>query len=524
MPRFDMPGVRVQRLGTDRGKTKTRQVIMDLAVPVPGIVYTHNNSLPNILRGLGERLYKVKEGDAYVDPPKPVRWDLDYYADLVVRKMPKFSEPITRDEFVALYNGPKQKRYAAAARSLSNRDLQPKDWEVKLFIKDEKILSWAKNDPAPRLISPRSPEYCMELGRYIKPIEHLLYKAVARVWGETTIAKGLNFNQRGELIAEKWRRYNNPVAVSLDASRFDQHVSVDALKWEHSVYRKCYPGSKRLPSLLAKQLINNGVAYVDDCKISYSVAGSRMSGDMNTAVGNCLIMTGLVHAYARYCGVQCSLINDGDDCVVFMESDMLELFQANLQSWFRDHGFTMKVEGIARHLEEVEFCQCHPVFNGVAYTMCRNVTKALFTDAVHVGRTVEEIKAIRHDISVNGQVWSKGLPVFGAFYRFLDCAPPKRSTFLGDYYHSGTRWLAKGCVTGTSYITPQARLSFARAFGIQPAEQVAIEQFYAGLPRSSISAPHNALIEQCYEPAVLPEHYPLFVSDSLLYLVFNGQE
>jgi hypothetical protein len=516
------PGVRLVDVETDRGRPKSRVCMMDLDMPAAGIVFTHNNSIPNLLRGIGERLMLVPKGDEFVLPPKPAEGvyspgsSMADYAAAVCRKMPKMDGPLERDEFVALYDGPKRKRYEAAAASLLNRELTKEDWEINVFIKDETVCSWTKNDPAPRIISPRSPEYCMEVGRFIKPIEHLLYKAVARVWGETTIAKGLNFNQRGQLIYEKWSSFSRPVAVGLDASRFDQHVSTEALTWEHGIYQACYPhqGRSKLKWLLSKQLVNSGRAYLDGKKLEYSREGGRMSGDMNTALGNCLIMTGLVWSYLSEKNIIGKLINDGDDCVVFMEEEDLDLFMSGLSPWFTKRGFTMKVETPVTVLEEIEFCQCHPVWNGEQYTMCRNVHKALYTDVAHVGRRPEEIADIRKSIGVGGQCWAKGIPVLSAFYHKLAQGPGKSIVLR----NSGTYWNAKGCVTGTSVCTDAARLSFAKAFGISPEEQGAIEQYYEGITTRPFDVPTQMLT---YEPVIPSDQYPLYISEALNTIVLN---
>lgn len=489
---------------------------LDVSFPMPGIVYTHNNSLDNILRGLGERLFRVQVDGNFVPCPRPVVFDCGDYANKVLSKMPKFSEPISRDEFVCLYDGAKRKRYEAAVKHLAEFPLTPRDSEINVFIKDEKICSWTKVDPACRLISPRTPEYCVELGRFIKPIEHLLYKAVARVWGETTIFKGLNFNQRGEELRRKWDSYTNPVAVGLDASRFDQHVSVEALRWEHSIYRGCYPRNKSLRKLLERQLFNEGSCYVDDHKVTYAVKGGRMSGDMNTALGNCLIMTGMVWHYLQQKGIKASLANDGDDCVVIMEQADLDRFMEGLSEFFLRLGFNMKVEKPCFEFEEIEFCQCHPVFNGESWSMCRNVTKALFTDIVHIGRSIDEIRSIRFATAQCGLVWSKGFPIFQAFYNTL-MKTGVRGKKEVSIQHSGTYWNSKGCSSGTEHITEEARLSFYRAFGITPSEQLAIEQYYESLPVSVVDSKESQLT---YDPLVSPSEYPIKFSESLNLLLF----
>jgi len=513
--KFHPPGVRIVDHASSSGREKIRHVLMDTAVPGVGLCYTHNNSADNLLRGLGERLMMVPDGDTFSLPPKPLPnafHRLEEYMKRVVAKCPKQAGPIEPDEFVLLYDGPKRKRYEAAMRNMADRELEQADWDINVFIKDETICSWSKVDPAPRLISPRSPEYCLELGCFIKPIEHLLYKAVARVWGETTIAKGLNFNQRGELIQQKWESFNEPVAIGLDASRFDQHVSVDALKYEHKFYTSLYPRNKKLPFLLSKQLFNSGRAYIDDKRIDYAVHGSRMSGDMNTALGNCLIMTALVFGYLSERGITGKLINDGDDCVVIVEKQDLALFMNGLPEWFKEFGFTMKVETPVFVLEEIEFCQCHPVFNGESYTMCRNVHKALFTDVAHVGKTWREVVGIRESVAVAGAVWAKGIPVLTDFYKSLRTGA--KSVIPRN---SGTWWNSQGCRTGTDTISPAARLSFEKAFGLSPDEQIAIEDMYSRLPSLPFSDP-SCILQ--YDPHLPADEYPILISDPLQILLF----
>jgi hypothetical protein len=132
------PGVRLVDVETDRGRPKSRVCMMDLDMPAAGIVFTHNNSIPNLLRGIGERLMLVPKGDEFVLPPKPAEGvyspgsSMADYAAAVCRKMPKMDGPLERDEFVALYDGPKRKRYEAAAASLLNRELTKEDWEINV--------------------------------------------------------------------------------------------------------------------------------------------------------------------------------------------------------------------------------------------------------------------------------------------------------------------------------------------------------------------------------------------------------
>jgi hypothetical protein len=80
-----------------------------------------------------------------------------------------------------------------------------------------------------------SPELNLELGRYVKPLEKALYVGLDRLFGLGSVAKGMNSNQVAASIVAKWLRLqqgsSEPVSVSTDMSRFDQHVSKPALRF-----------------------------------------------------------------------------------------------------------------------------------------------------------------------------------------------------------------------------------------------------------------------------------------------------
>ena len=233
------------------------------------------------------------------------------------------------------------------------------DSRLNVFVKYEKTDRTTKKDPVPRIISPRDPKYNIRVGRYLKPLEHKLFKSINDLFGHETIMKGYNALASARLMREKWDNYSKPVAVGLDASRFDQHVSYDALSWEHDIYVECFPQRKhksRLMSLLTHQLINRCSGELADGLLEYQVTGTRMSGDMNTSMGNCLLMCSMIYAYLEKRGVSGMLANNGDDCVVFMETRDLPVFMEGLSSWFLEMGFNMAIEAPVYSFEEVEFC------------------------------------------------------------------------------------------------------------------------------------------------------------------------
>jgi len=203
----------------------------------------HNASKANLLRGVYERVIYRVVGDVAHLPPSPAvnvfEERLRQFREDLVSVTP-ICRPMTRQQFVDCYVGRKKEVYQRAANSLAVRALCRADAFLSTFTKCEKIDFHAKPDPAPRVIQPRSPRYNVEVGRFLKQLEKLVCRGVAEIWGGTTILNGLNAEGVAGALREMWQGFDNPVAVSIDATRFDQHVSADALRWEHSVYCKMF--------------------------------------------------------------------------------------------------------------------------------------------------------------------------------------------------------------------------------------------------------------------------------------------
>lgn len=471
---YRQASIRVHKLGRS-GRTRDVRWLLDHRGPYEYKV--HNLTLSNSLRAIMERVFFVSNGGRFCRPPLPKRGlierRLQKFRRLVVRAMPTVSR-ISRDQFVGLYTGRRKLVMERAVDSLGRRPLMPKDAFISAFVKAEKVDVTTKVDPTPRIIQPRSPRYNVEVGRYLKHIEHRLYRAIAEIFGETTVSKGLNAGQVGNLIASKWGRYRRPVAVGLDASRFDQHCSMEILKWEHSVYNALYH-DKELQQLLRWQLRNRGWVRCRDGTIKYVTEGCRMSGDMNTALGNCLVMCAMVHAYLGHHGLTASLINNGDDCVLFMEQDDFAKM-AGLPRYFEDMGFTMVVEDPVYVLEEVVFCQAQPVQVASGYVMCRQ-WNALSKDLVALKslRTAAEWEAHRLAVAECGLALAGDLPVFGAMYAMLgrNCESSRRNLL-----ESGMYYLSLGMTGGRRPVMDLTRVSFYKAFKVTPDRQRSLERFY----------------------------------------------
>lgn len=155
----------------------------------------HNNTYVNLRRGLIERvLFRVGEQQV-ATPLKPIEGHFEEtlaaFRQELCSRVPH-DRPLTRQEFVDCYSGRKRTIYERAAASLTARPLEDRDAVLKTFVKCEKLPLGKLITGAPRVIQPRDPRYNVEVGRYLKKMEHRIVNGIAEVFGAPTVFKGIN--------------------------------------------------------------------------------------------------------------------------------------------------------------------------------------------------------------------------------------------------------------------------------------------------------------------------------------------
>ncbi|APG76542.1 hypothetical protein 2 [Wuhan insect virus 20] len=385
-------------------------------------------------------------------------------------------------ELANTYSSGKKAQYISAVLNLRKRPVEQKDSYVTAFLKMEK--HWMCKKIAPRLICPRTKRYNVELGRRLKFNEKKFMHAIDAVFGSPTVLSGYdNFNV-GKIIKKKWDKFNEPVAIGVDASRFDQHVSEQALRWEHSIYNKVFHDPE-LALLLKWQLTNYVSLFVEDRMLKFKVKGHRMSGDINTSMGNKLIMCGMMHKYIKDLGVKAELCNNGDDCVIICERSDERKFDG-MQDWFLNFGFNMVTEEPVYEIEKLEFCQSKPVSVGGKYRMVRrpdSISKD--SHSLLSMKSREDTKSFMSATAQCGLVLNSGVPILEAFhrsmyrgsgYKKISDAYLKKVISYGTDERLGTRrsW-------NDEPVTMENRLSYWKAFGIDPNTQELVERYFDNL-------------------------------------------
>lgn len=452
----------------------------------------YNNSLSAIERAIKERIFFVKHGDQFVEPYRPSYGNIRLVLCTFSQKLKErrtYTAPLRAQQFAESYQGRRRAVYLKAAEENVTHGFTDDLAQVKMFMKCEKYNFTAKPDAVPRAIQPRDPRYIVESGRYIKPIEKKIYKAIDDIFGATTVFKGLNAQARGKSLAEAWDQYRSPVAISVDAKRFDQHVSNGMLLWEHSMYRMFYPGDKYFTHLMSLQRDNKCVSYCSEGTAKYTTKHGRMSGDSNTSLGNVLIMCGSMYSYFKQLGISAHLVNDGDDCVIITDRRHQDAFIDNLNPFFNQLGFDMGVDNVCYELEKIVFCQSQPVFIEDGYTMVRDPRTAISKDLVAI-KPLDNNKVKESWLSAvadGGLSLTAGMPIWQEFYSCLKRAsngarPLNDPTLEGGFFR-----LSIGMTRRVTKVSPETRASFHAAFSITPAEQDAIEAIYMNADISGVA-------------------------------------
>lgn len=394
------------------------------------------------------------------------------------RRPGRIIDPMTWDELIKDVPS-NRRRKVEQAKIRVDEGWNDRFADVTAFIKFEKWeafelfseLEKPMDVKAPRLIQFREPAYTYELARFLRPIEKFMFNTSADGrWvspNKRLFSKGLTSWQIASNLVSKISRFENPVMVLLDYSRMDATLRLllrRAVEW--SYYKRCNP-SWWLAKLLKLQEKNRVRAMSG---LLWVIIGTMMSGEYNTSCGDSKI-NDAINAYLLD-GVDYDQLINGDDGVLIMEwivYQKLDLDYAKL-------GMTAKVD-LAHCIEDVQFCQCHPVQLDAGWRMVRNPWRVM-------SRSSYTCKTL------NGEGWMRLLGSIGLGELSCNNGVPVLQSYASMLYRSAGKRTSKALLDEYMYMRPdkiderlmpismRARQSFSAAFGISPTEQWAMEQVF----------------------------------------------
>lgn len=427
------------------------------------LAWTHNGCLCNDVIALTHR-HQVDT------PPVPIPLtDAQIFLDQLGSGV--VLSPMKRWKVVRSYHGAWRAKYQTAHVERAETGLLHKHRLVRFFNKAD--LEMAKPMKPPRAIQYRHPVFGLEQARYTKAVEKWFYK-VRDEYNAYIVGKSDPFTIASQL-KEKSNNFTSPVYLLLDASKFDSCVDVKWLRLIMNFYCKLFPqrDSRRIRWLWTRTFENSGGSRSG---VRYKTHGTRMSGDMDTGLGNSLIMWTMLKLYLTNAGVsKHSIMVNGDDSVVVIERAALPLAR-DIQI-FKTLGFNMKFD-VALEFHELEFCQARPVETDYGWTMARNPQRVLARTSWSVNNYgPRKMRAFIHTLGLCERAASWGVPIASALATKMIQATPgaprlRLSPWLEEHYNRMKKWWKLGEPT----ISLETRNNFAQAWGLSVELQIQLER------------------------------------------------
>lgn len=381
--------------------------------------------------------------------------------------------PLTYTQVIEQIRKSKRKLYIAALAKISSYGLNDKA-TVKMFIKPDRYPVDCILEKSPRAIQYRSPEFNLCFMKYIKPIEHWAYENLKYgvVSDTRVIMKGLNNVERARVLLDKVTYFKRPKFYLIDHSAFDSTISVDHLKSTHSKYYQLM-GKGQFRWCCRQQLDNKARSRHG---IKYRVKGTRMSGDADTALGNCIVNCDILYGVCKLSGVtKYDWILDGDDAVLMVEDgDEIDVGS------FSQLGFQTKLE-VVKDFSKIDFCQSRPVCVDDQWMFVRNPIRAIAHYSItRLDLPVERIKEYQAGIAVCENSIHGNVPIYAAYVR----------KFINSKYYltDELRQRMEGHRVNMSIgeVSLATRMSFADAWDIPISDQVLFESVITSDSESDI--------------------------------------
>jgi hypothetical protein len=363
-----------------------------------------------------------------------------------------------------------RRKYHFAYEAYKERGLRRTDSFVTLFCKDD--LEMGEPSKAPRAIQFRNPVFALEQARFTKPIEEWFYK-LRDEYDTLIVGKSDPFTIANTII-DKSKNFEDPVFLLLDASKFDTCVSRPWLEYCRDFYLTLFSKKyhRKIKHLWNQTLINRGFTGKG---VQFKTTATRMSGDMDTGLGNSIIMWTMLTQFLRVCKVKGSILVNGDDSVVVISRK--DLHKVRDMSFFKSLGFNMKFE-VAMTINEVEFCQSRPLETDYGMTMARNPIRVMGRTSYRTKRVGKQLhRAFINTLGLCERAASWGVPIASQMATaMIETAKTEKRIFLNPWLESHYAAMNKWWKVGPPTISLSTRINFEIVWGISVPEQLRIEK------------------------------------------------
>jgi len=354
--------------------------------------------------------------------------------------------------------------YKSMVRDGSDIKLSKRNKFVKAFIKRE---HYNKYKP-PRWIMARVDAAKVVLGPIFKQIEDVVFKHPAFI-------KHVPVSERPNYIAS--RLNEEGTVVITDYTSFESQFKPAIMEIvEFQLYKfmlKAYPNK----FAIIKQILS-GENHIGNNLISLKLKGRRMSGEMNTSLGNGFSNWVLMEFLCYMKGSKMKGVFEGDDGLCIINGPVPTVEDA------RECGFVLKVEKV-RSLSEGSFCGL--IFDDVEKINVRDPVHVLlrfgWTLSSRLRGKPDLMRSLLKAKSYSLLYETPACPIISALaMRLLDLMPEVNPSWQDDWWARVLRERDSYDIPLRSHKPgPRTRILVQERFGISVATQIEVEKFFATL-------------------------------------------
>lgn len=333
----------------EKDTQKRRIVQVSLGVIVSGFAMPHPDPDDDLSLKMGI-LKRIS-----FDPPKPLVGEYDYLMQFTCRWMHDNLIPLSSDHDISFDSWIKSRPYPNWRKielievyEKSNHLFDTIDWYNKQLQDFAKCNCFEKDETYPeykypRGIFSRTDEIKCQVGPIFSAISDVVFKLPEFI-------KKIPVSDRPRYIVDKMYR-PGAYYICTDHSSFEAHITADIMRCiEFPIYRymvKDLPKGHWFVSLIEPLLSGTNVCKFNAFELS--VEAGRMSGEMNTSLGNGLVnlitMSYLCHKH----GVEANGVVEGDDGLFVFDSPVVT------SEDYLELGMTVKLE-VRLEVTSASFC------------------------------------------------------------------------------------------------------------------------------------------------------------------------
>jgi len=438
------------------------------------IVYA--NCICNKIQAVSSRLLDVgshKLSPSYVGIYTMVMNDL---------KIPNLKHSYESElDIIDKYKGAKREKIRKGFDRLVNGPLNNNDKRVPIFIKGEVAIPASGGG----ILKLKAPRVIFNIPECFASVGALLYSEIEFTLKKTrtfcdmvgskfrVILKGFNSTEKAKLIKCKVDSFLHPIAISLDGKGCDTHLSEFAITIQEMVDYKISSQKSNLKKLYKLLHSANWKLYLDEIILILTEV-MRLTGSIDTGMGNTVIHTIILIYIIRQVGFRVEPSVDGDNMLVIMEEENENEFMEVVKLVTTELGVSFTLDGKTTVLEEMEFCRHRPMHIGDQWVMVREPRRTIYKFfSYHSTFGLKQLNAYMKTVADGERRSFSGVPIMGPLFEEIYRQNIDEPEFKGqnliekhkikDYRPLGIK------------IELANRLSFEKSTGISVASQMHIE-------------------------------------------------